>query len=454
MTLSLRTKTIIVSLGALIVLALGVSVASVVILNVMKERLVADAINLAEEMVTMFRKDMEERLELEGVVRIDEARRIESVRDRLEGFELGSDLHILHMRVLDLEGRSVIEHEGALGRLGKEADTLADSSRKIKQPIIVGDRPLGDLEVMLLQSDVLGDIQRTSGYMRIQMAVFLAVMSLILAAVSFLLWRMFIRHLDIVQRQDQMERMAYVGTLASGLAHEIRNPLNAMGLKIQVLEEDIADPQPGSEPRVIAAAGTLRNQIAQLNAVLGNFLSFAAPKPDRQSHVFDLCALIRESHDLLSPEIERRQVRFVFDGPENVSVRGEPAAMQEVFVNLFLNALQAMDDVTGEKILDVRVESDAAGIRVEVTDTGKGVSASDRDRIFDVFYSTRDGGSGFGLAIARRIVKDHGGTIRILSRPERGACFRVELPAMSPDVMEPQSAGDGRDGLTASTDEG
>ena len=426
MRLSLRTKTIIISLCALIVLALALSVTSMVILHIMKERLVADAVNLAREQVQYLKIDIQKMLEDAGVESVKDLRELGALRQRLEGFERDNELTFLNITISGPDGDILIRHEGG-DEVTLDLRPSPDRSDVISEPLIVRDRPLGNLDVMLSHSRVMLDIQRSNRFMRAQMIAFLIGMSLILTAMTFLLWRMFRRHLEVIQRQDRMERMAYVGTLASGLAHEIRNPLNAMGLKLQVLEEDVSDPEPDSLERIRSAAGTIRHQVAQLNKTVGNFLSFALPQ-QRAQEDFDVSALIHETRELLAPEFERRQVAWNAQIPLTLTAHGEPAAFQEVLINLFLNALQAMERAPAPRRLTVCAEAQFDKIMLEVADTGPGIARADLKRIFDVFYSTREGGSGFGLAIARRIVQDHGGEIEADNRLEGGAVFRIVLP--------------------------
>jgi signal transduction histidine kinase len=205
-----------------------------------------------------------------------------------------------------------------------------------------------------------------------------------------------------------------------------------MGLNLQIIEEDLEDPRPDSAARIGPIARMLRGQIEQLETTLSDFLSFALPG-GRRSREFDLCALLKEAHDLLAPEIDRRGVEWREESPPSLRLHGEPAAIHEVIVNLVLNALHAMERIRGERTLSVSLKEEADQAALTIEDTGPGIEPADLKRIFEVFYSTKEGGAGFGLAIARRVIEDHGGTIEVANRPEGGAMFIMRLPLANPE---------------------
>ena len=434
MSLSLRTKTIAILIGALIGLAAVLSLATTITFALLKERLVDDAVRLAREQVGQLGDDVRRMIADAGALTPDDIRDLASMNEQFE-IVMRHNHRIVSIVLID-ENKNVVVQTGA----GSGADvevTRRSVDPTVTAPIIVGDRKIGDLRVMLSQSQVLRDIQSTSRAINWAILIFLVSMAVVLVVVFLLIWRMFLRHVDAVRRNDESERMAYVGTLAAGLAHEIRNPLNAMGIKLQVMEEDIADPRPESVGRVRDVSNTIRSQIEQLNATVGHFLAFALPR-NRETMTFDLRELIREARDLLQPEVESRGAEWIEHAPEPVMLRGEPSAFHEVVVNIALNALSAMNDIEGQRIVSTTLSSCDGQARLEIADTGPGVAPDDMKRIFEVFYTTREEGSGFGLAIARRIVEDHGGRIEVSNRPEGGACFTITAPLAdstpSPDL--------------------
>lgn len=429
MKLSLRAKTLLIWLCILLCLALGLSLLTVFSLAVLRDRLVAHSVQLAEEQIESLRDDLVQLAIEKGASSVEELKNMPAVRQRIEIIDRTSK-EIDLVVVIDPEGVEVTHSHDSPLDYRIETENLTPS---VSRPLVVNDRLIGEVRANLSHSRVFREIRSTSWFMTLVMVVFLLTMVGILMLLFFLFWRIVRRHIDSLRRQESMERMAYVGTLASGLAHEIRNPLNAMGIKLQLLEEESLDERPGARERVAPMARSLRGQIDRLNGTLEHFLTFALPHRRNRTD-FDLCGLIREVHDLLRPEFAERGVEWRDEMPEALIFHGEQAAFHEVAVNIMLNALQALERVDERRRLTVSADERGDAIRLEFADTGPGVADKDLRRIFDVFYSTREGGSGFGLAIAQRIVEDHDGSIEARNRPEGGASFVIRLPQSPADA--------------------
>jgi signal transduction histidine kinase len=228
------------------------------------------------------------------------------------------------------------------------------------------------------------------------------------------------------QQARETEQLAYVGTLAAGLAHEIRNPLNSLNLNMQLLEEDLPAGDVGEASRRLTAV--TRAEIARLERLVSEFLAYARPRPLELAEVaaVDLLIGVRE---VLAGQIARRgaEVRLV-DESEEASVRVDEEQIRQLLINLLQNALAATEG-TGRRadiLLLARREGDR--VELEVHDNGRGIPPADRARIFDAFFSTRKGGTGLGLAIALRIARAHGGELRCDSDYGFGSRFVVSLP--------------------------
>jgi signal transduction histidine kinase len=228
----------------------------------------------------------------------------------------------------------------------------------------------------------------------------------------------------LARRAATAEKLAAVGTMTAGLSHEIRNPLNAAGLQLSVLERRIQKVE-SAELRVslLEPLGLVRDEIRRLDHLLEDFLQLARPREVRSSPI-DLCVLVGRVLDLLEKDAERRGVQFVRAFCEGATVSADDARLRQVIMNLALNALEASPD--GKVTLQVGL--DGAEVVLNVDDTGPGVPAELRERIFEPFFTTKASGSGLGLPIVHAIVTQHGGTLTVSDAPSGGARFTVRLP--------------------------
>jgi two-component system sensor histidine kinase HydH len=215
------------------------------------------------------------------------------------------------------------------------------------------------------------------------------------------------------------ERLAAVGQLAAGVAHEIRNPLTSVQLLIQTARKDPAAGLDGNDLALI------ESELGRIEESLRMFLDYARPaKPARQT--CDLAAIVRDTLNLTRSRSEPQHVEVVFipsAGP--VELFADPRQLRQVVMNLVLNALDAMPE---GGTLCVRAEASADGVCLTVADTGTGILPAIRPRLFEPFATDKETGLGLGLVVSKRIVEDHGGSITGTNRSEGGAEFRVQLP--------------------------
>jgi two-component system sensor histidine kinase PilS (NtrC family) len=238
---------------------------------------------------------------------------------------------------------------------------------------------------------------------------------------------------QIEARLRQADRLAAVGQLAAGLAHEVRNPLAAISGSIQLMKEEGS----AGPPQLL---DIVLRETDRLKLVTGQFLDFAKPRQAAETQC-DLVTLLQETVLLLEKGSDvTSPVTFSFQGePEPVMVAADPDQVKQVLWNLSLNAIQAMPG-GGRLTFAIRRHVSDNGARwaaVELTDTGPGIPPGEVDRIFDPFYTTRLGGTGLGLAIAQKIIDNLSGRIEVISREGDGATFRVYLK---------QAPGEGRTG--------
>jgi len=225
--------------------------------------------------------------------------------------------------------------------------------------------------------------------------------------------------------------------LAAGLAHEIKNPLSTMAINLALLEEewgraagargdDRSEPT-ARERRCVKRVQTLQREVKRLETIVEDFLRYARGGEVNRSPQ-DLGSLVREVLDFVELEDSRQNIRHHIDLPIGLPlVMLDPGAFKQAVLNLFVNARQAMP-LGGELI--VRAQRQGNFVELTVTDTGVGMTPEDVERCFDVYYSTKKGGTGLGLSTTRRIVEEHNGTITVVSEPGRGTSFSIVLPLL------------------------
>ena len=233
---------------------------------------------------------------------------------------------------------------------------------------------------------------------------------------------------DAQARIVQGEKMAALGTFASGLAHEVRNPLNSISLQLARLERKTQVLEPGLANEVTSLTRIIREEVERLDALVGDFLLFA--RPVRPSHqAVSLADLAFEVARLLAPEAQLAGVHLeVARGEPLPALPLDAARLKQVVLNLLRNALEA---IPGEGRVLVECGLVEGRARLAVHDTGPGLP-SDLD-IFQLFVTTKPRGTGLGLAIAQQIVLEHGGELTAVNRAGGGATFTVTLPLTTGD---------------------
>ena len=222
-----------------------------------------------------------------------------------------------------------------------------------------------------------------------------------------------------LRRMSRADRLATIGELAAGAAHEIRNPLTAIRSSLQYLESKNAD----EETRKLLA--TALRETNRINETVSALLAFSRPSETVKERL-DLRDVLAEGLDLIAYQASSRRVVLARDFPDPLPVRGDRSQLKQLFLNLFLNAVQAMPS-GGTLRVEAR-GTDGPKIAVAVADTGEGIPEDRLDRIFDPFFTTKTNGTGLGLSICEHIVKTHDGDIAVRSKAGRGTTMTVTLP--------------------------
>lgn len=222
------------------------------------------------------------------------------------------------------------------------------------------------------------------------------------------------------------QRLAQLGTLLAGFAHEVRNPLSTIGLNLQLVLEDFREPETQRDKRTQKRLATVEGEVRRLQKILEEFLSFArAPEP--RLVPIDLNTKVQAIVDFHQPEMREAglSLRF-YPGAAIGPVPADWDHLQAAIVNLLRNAKEATPP--GGEIL-VSTLREGAIVNLRVTDTGAGIPAEMLGRVFEPYFSTKRAGTGLGLPTVRRVVEEHGGTLTLQSEPGKGTQFCMRLPA-------------------------
>ena len=238
-------------------------------------------------------------------------------------------------------------------------------------------------------------------------------------------------------------KLAALGRLMAGVAHEVKNPLNAMTIHLELLKQKLArqpaiagaGPDPGariaapgftSPPDVNKHVDIISKEIRRLDEVLNGFLKFARPDELKLQPV-RLASLISDIQTSVAPEASRRHITMKVECPESLpEINADPGMLSQAMLNLALNACQAMPD-GGTLRITCRTAS-RRRVEIDIEDTGIGIPPENLGRIFDLYFTTKEKGSGIGLSMVYRIVQLHDGEVEVQSTPGRGTRFRLTFP--------------------------
>ncbi|MEE9219557.1 MAG: ATP-binding protein [Acidobacteriota bacterium] len=232
------------------------------------------------------------------------------------------------------------------------------------------------------------------------------------------------RMLDLHRELIRKERLAAVGELAAGVAHEIRNPLAGIGGSLAVIARDL--PKSNSHADIMKE---IDRQLHRIERMVGDMLAYARPG-ELQPKWIHPHAILEQAISGIQQQPSLPEARLVRDlDPEVPEIYGDPRALDQAFGNLILNAYQA---VSKGGTIEVRTRRRGDEVRVSIRDDGCGIPPGSCKRIFEPFFTTKARGTGLGLSIVRRAVESHGGTIEVRSEPGKGTVFEVRLPRRLP----------------------
>jgi signal transduction histidine kinase len=257
-----------------------------------------------------------------------------------------------------------------------------------------------------------------------------------------------LEYLSQVQSTIRYSRkLAALGRLSAGVAHEVKNPLNAMMIHLELLRQQFSSRAADIKHAALAGGGlttavaaeappvgaaaalehvnVIASEIRRLDEVVQGFLKFSRPE-DLKLQPVRLAALFDEVLPIVRPEADRNGVQLIVEADDVPDVNGDPAMLRQAFLNLALNACQAMPTGGTLRIRGERQSGRRVGIAF--TDTGTGIAPEHLKRIFDLYFTTKEKGSGIGLSMVYRTVQMHDGDIEVQSTPGVGTTFKVLLP--------------------------
>ncbi|MDB5329072.1 MAG: two-component system sensor histidine kinase [Phycisphaerales bacterium] len=225
---------------------------------------------------------------------------------------------------------------------------------------------------------------------------------------------------------ERKNRLAALGEMAAGMAHEIRNPLGGIQLYASLLAKDVADRSDSLE-----LVRKISGGVKRLEGLVGQVLQFTR-EINVHPAAMDLADAVRQAVEYAGPAFEARSTRCVVEGPDAMPVTADPLLLGQAILNLLLNAAEAAEQADGGGQVTVRytpplAESEARQFHLAVTDSGPGIPPAILDRIFNPFFTTKAKGTGLGLAIVHRVVEAHDGTILAANVPGAGARFEIRI---------------------------
>ncbi len=241
------------------------------------------------------------------------------------------------------------------------------------------------------------------------------------------------RSLKLAQEEARRaERLAALGQLSAGLAHEIRNPLGVIKGSAEILTQKLES----ADPLAKELAGYIYTEVNRVSALVSRFLDFARPS-QLDLEASDLTSVVERCLKTVAEQGACARVKIQrYFAPGLPKVLLDLDLCDQVFTNLLMNACEAMGEQGGELKVRIQRAGDADGVVVEIEDTGPGVPLELKEQIFNPFVTTKKTGVGLGLAVVSKIVDAHGGSVKLISEPHRGACFRVTFPVAISTEME------------------
>jgi signal transduction histidine kinase len=300
--------------------------------------------------------------------------------------------------------------------------------QEIQVPFVLDNKVEGIGQIGLHRSKTDQILSKNSMHMIISMA--LIVLTGILAILF--IYQNQSRHIARVEelrnRLQQSERLSSLGQLAAGVAHEIRNPLNAISMATQRLQRDFAPRDPEKVDKFQNMTSVIRDEVRRLNGIIEEFLAFSRTQR-LELREYPIEDVLRKLISLVEEEARTKgiSIHHNLDGKQSI-VPMDVDKLQQALLNILKNA---MESITGKGEITINVERSAKAVNLKMSDTGAGLKPEDLEKIFNPEYTTKEKGLGLGLPIAHEIIRGHDGVIKVESKLGAGTTFSIVLPLAS-----------------------
>jgi PAS domain S-box-containing protein len=223
------------------------------------------------------------------------------------------------------------------------------------------------------------------------------------------------------EQAKRNEKLLAMGELASGVAHEIRNPINSIGMIAQRLNKEFTPKEDTVEYSSITIL--LKNEVDRINRIITQFLQYAKPIELQKTDV-NVEKFFAEIYQLFKDQAEQKSISFKVEGEKDLTANFDPELYKQTMMNIIQNAFDAVD---ANGIVQVNYKSESDKLVITVSDNGRGIPSKDQKKIFDLYYTTKKEGNGLGLSISQKIISQHNGMIDIIS-DSKGTIFKITIP--------------------------